>query len=469
MGYLDYATTADVGRMSRRSQAGILVGLVLLRALVYAAQGAGYVMDDWAIAGHRLMHGPLHTAATPLLEHPRPGLWLTYSTAYGLAGDHPLVMFAIVTVVNVAVVVLLWRTLSRFVSTTTAFLVAAVWVVLPTHNALTVWGAALQAVVALCLFLLGVDAFSRGRWIWGTLALVGGMWSYELVTMPALLTPLLLPGRLQLDPPDREVDWRRRAVALAVLVLAAIRSATNTTYPVDLHFIDVPRLWWSQFGTSLWGTEAVPRVVQFLVAAAVGVGVVVALVAWWRGDRDRESGPTLVLAGMGVIGVGSVTGFTFPLASYGLSDRLSAVSSIGAALVAVGVARLVWSHQRRLAVGAAAAFVAICVFGQAVSLWSWSQAGKDVEAVLREAEERLDDPGSTRVVVGVGRLERNNVPGIDPTSDDFVWRVRYGEDAPGTLLIALTDEYFVRLGSEDLLLHWPEVVDIRGGDLTHYR
>ena len=81
----------------------LLGGLVLARAMVYVALGPGFVSDDWSLAG--AMHLDGHQGRF-ILES-RPGSWAVFTAVYGIGGLHPVAVFALVTLLYLAVVLAL--------------------------------------------------------------------------------------------------------------------------------------------------------------------------------------------------------------------------------------------------------------------------------------------------------------------------------------------------------------------------
>lgn len=453
-------------RLARTGPAiGALAALVLARAAWYAVQGVDFVLDDWSLAGYRHFNG----AMTDVMLESRPGTWASLTALYAVADTHPLVLFGLVTALYLAATALLFLLARRFLDPLTALAVAAVWVVLPNHNTIALWGAIGNGLTALVLALAGGLALTYGRWLLAAALLAGSVLSYELFTPFCLLAPLVLPGPWQRDPSPRPVRVWQRGVVLASCLAAAAWSATHSIYPLELRVPDPVVYWSGHFGTGLVATAAPPAVARLALAGLAALGVVVALVAWLRGDRDRESGPTLVVAGLAVMAVGAWIGLTLPLGSHGQNDRLFAASSMGSALIVVGIVRYAWRASdaslpsHRVARGAVyagvTAFVAVCLVGQHISLGSWIQAGDDAVAAVAYVREHAEgDPGASHFVIGPTRIYRNAVSGIQDGDGKWALRLSFGDEGGGTLRIPDTPDGFVARTDDEVLVEWSEVL-----------
>ncbi len=445
--------------------AGALSALVLGRALAYAAGGVDFVLDDWSFAGYRAAHG----AMTDVFLRSRPGTWAVQTVGYGIAGEHPLVLFGLVTALFLVVTLLLHRVLLRFLAPTLALAVAAVWVVLPNHNTIALWGATMPTLVALALLLGAVLLLADGRWLPAAVLLAASVLTYELFVPLCLVAPFLVPGRPLLDPPGHAVRLVHRFAAAGAPLLASAYVAARPLYHRTVRLPDPVVFWSGHFGSGLFASADPPAVLRLAVAAAVAVAVVVCLVAWARGARGRGDGPALVVAGLVVMAVSAWVGLTLPLGAFGQNDRLYASSSIGAALVVVGVFRYAWrrtagtdpAHQvARVGVyGAVGALLALCLVGQWTSLRSWLRAGDDAVAVVAYVRAHADgDPGASHVVIGPERIYRNAVIGIQGEDAKWVFRLTFGDDAPGSLRVADTPADFVARTDDEVLVEWADVV-----------
>lgn len=457
-------SAAAVARHPARS-AALLAVLVLGRALVYAAGGVDFVLDDWSFAGYLAAHGTM----TDAFLRSRPGTWAVQSVLFGVAGDHPLVLFALVTALFLGVTLLLHRVLLRFVAPTLALATAAVWVLMPNHNTIALWGATMPTLVALGLLLGAVLLLADGRWLPAAVLLALSVVTYELFVPLCLVAPFVVPGPLQAAVPVRTVRPVHRVVVAGAALAAAAYVAARPLYPRDLRVPDPVVFWSGHFGTGLFATADPPAVLRLAVAGVVAVAVVVCLVAWLRGARGRDDGPALVVAGLVIMALSAWVGFTLPLGAFGQNDRLYASSSIGAAIVVVGVVRHAWlrlgagdpaRRGARLAIGAGVgAFVLLCLVGQRISLQSWLRAGDDAVAVVDYVQTNAEgDPGASHFVIGPERIYRNAVTGIQSGDAKWVFRLTFGDDATGTLRVADTPADFVPRTDHEVLVEWADVV-----------
>ena len=431
---------------------GALVVLVLARAAFYLLLGPGFVGDDWSLAGANDLDG--HQGHF-ILES-RPGSWVVFTAVYRAAGLHPVALFALVTVGYLAVVLLLFVLLGRFFATATALFVTAVWVLAPTHNTITVWGATSNSLVGMTLALVGLLLLTRGRWLPAAIVMAASVLTYELATPLLLLAPLLLPAPWQLEPPARVVRPIQRGLVFALVAAAAIWSATHSVYPATLSVPNPVVFWSAHFGSGLFATATAPALLRFALLAASAAGVVVCLVAWTRGDRGRESGPTLVLAGLAVMAVGAWVTVTLPIASHGVADRLYAVSSVGAALVIVGLLRWLRGQGTTAGVAGVVGLVMVCVIGQAVSLRSWSEAGDDSVALLHYLDRHFDDAGSRNFVVGPRSPYRNGILGVSGGHAKWTLWVWFDTTAGGLRTADTPAEFAPRKG--EIVVDWSDVL-----------
>jgi hypothetical protein len=382
--------------------------MVGARALVYLVFGPGFVSDDWSLAGAQLLDG----RQGDFILDSRPGSWAVFTVVFRLAGLHPVALFAIVTALYLAVVLAFYALLTRFVLPTTALIVAAVWVLLPTHTTITVWGSTTNSLVGMALALVGLLLLTHGRWLPAALLMAASVLCYELSTPFLLLGAFGLPATWQRVPTARALRAWQHAVVAGAVGLAALWSAAHSVYEPEL-LLPNPLIFWSaHFGSGLFASASTPAVLRFAALALFLVGALAGVVAWARGERDRESGPGLIVVGLAIMAVGAWVTITLPIASHGVVDRLYAVSSIGSALVAVGLYRLVVEHHQTVGVAAAAAFVTVCLVGTFVALRSWSQAGADSVALMRYLEAHFPDAASRDFVVGPTPPYRNGVLGV---------------------------------------------------------
>lgn len=439
-----------------RVQIGVLAALVVGRGLVLALFGVGFIVDDWHIADNVARFGPFDPSTNLGLRlRSLPGAWLIYDVAYAISGRHPLILLALGTAFSVGLVIVLYAALRRYTPDRVAFAVAALWVIMPNHNSLTAWGATLQARLALLLLCCGVLAMARGRWLPAAMCFAGAALSYELTVVPAVALAALLPAGSELRPRDR-------VKIVAAVVVAELFLRLSPHYPVRTTWPNPVFVWMGHVSSGLFATVYPPLQVRLALGAVVAMGIVACSVSWLRGNREMAAGPSLALAGLAVMLAGLASlpfgGGFLAFAEVGDKDRLYAVSSIGAAMVFVGIGCLIWHHSRLLAQVAGVALVLVCLVGQVVSLRSWSRAGDDGVALMNHLAELSPDPGGTGWVVGPERPWRNGVITLDTDSATHALRFTYG-DGDGFVRIAGNEAEYEIEEPDTVRVPWSDVVD----------
>ena len=423
--------------VSRRSLIAI-AGLVLLRAAVYVYLGAQLVMDDWGLLDQVERHGIL--GADLRLLRPRPLAWAVDGLVYGGIGRHPLILFLVMTVLNLVTALLVYVVGIRFVRSRTAFFVAALWVVAANHNTITVWTAAAPTLVAASLLLTGILLMTSGRWIAAAICLAVSVLAYELTIPLALAAAIIVPSAVPLH-------WKQRVLTAIPTLVAAVWVFKHPTYThAAIPHPDFSLLWRAHFSDGLLGTADGPlRLVHGLGDLAL-VGLACCLVAWVLGERGREDGPWLALCGFAVLVLGSAGSLRVGLnqQSVGLFDRLLALSSIGSVMVLVGIAQLVWRKSRLFATAGAVVVCAAIVAGQFVSLRSWAAAGDDAIAVLHYVDAIRPEAGApVHAAIGPQPRVHNGVPSSERDYDMFAlaYRMTFGEDLGSVRTIDTTEGF----------------------------
>jgi ElaB/YqjD/DUF883 family membrane-anchored ribosome-binding protein len=470
-----------LGWADRRRPAFVaLTSLVVGRAAVYAYNGANFVLDDWSLEYQRATAGAWSSVPGGQdLVHARPGAWLTFTLLHGIVGPHPLIQFAVLTAVNVGVVLVLYLVLSRFFDRPTALLVAAVWTLLPIHQSMSVWSGTSQIAVGVLLFLLGAWAFTYGRWLLAGLGLAASILCYEL-TVPAafaatvLIATPLVPLLASAAPPRAPITLLTRAKTLVFVVLATAWSRAHPVYDLELRMPSPATLWSGHFGLGIFGDLDAPEKLVMLVGGLVAAGVAVCLVWWLAGERGHRDGPSLVVAGLGVFLLGLVVSFTATTGVLGFNDRLYSMSSIGAAMMLSGLGVFLWRRVPMITAGLTGLLLIAVVVGQLLSLQSWSQAGGDVVALLNYLERTYPDPAHTNFIVGPSPRYRNNVLGASSPfgGADSAFRLTFPDAGPpcepapaecqASLVIAASAEEFVPTDRGETLVDWSRVLGADG-------
>lgn len=432
----------------------VLVGLVLARAAVYVVLGPGFVGDDWSLAG--AMHLDGHQGRF-ILES-RPGSYLVFTAVYGIGGTHPVAVFAAVTGLYLGVVLALHALTRRFLAPATALVVTGVWVLLPTHTTIAVWGATTNSLVGMTLALVGLLLLTHGRWAPATVAMVASVLSYELSTPLLLLGAIVLPARWQWVPSEKAVGRSARAITFAAVGASALWAATHSVYDEEFSLLlPNPVLYASaHYGSGLFGTASAPGALRLGVLAVLAVVLAAACVAWFRGERGRESGPGLVAIGLAVMASAAWIAFVLPIGSHGVVDRLFAVSTIGSAIALVGAYRYLRSHKPALARAGVSALVAVCLAGQFVALRSWSEAGADAVALLRHLERHHPDAAEQRFVLGPAPPYRNGVVGVSGGHGKWALWTWFDQKGGGLRIIEAGDDFVAEEG--EVMVTWPEVL-----------
>lgn len=443
-------------RRPRGVAVAALVGLVVARGAVHAWQGAHLVLDDWSIIyyGQQDFWGAL----SPEFRTSRPGAWLALTVVYGVVGAHPGVLLAIVTALNAVVAVLVYLVAARYLPTWWAAAVPAVWVLMASHASLTVWAATVPTLVALCFLAGGTLALQRHHWVVATVCLCAGALSYELV-LPAAGVAALVVGD------HRRVGWSRRAVMVVALGLVGAWTATHSIYPVSPEVPSLTDFWDSLVGRGVLGVGDPADWLRLTLEWLTLGGAVAALVLFARGDRAPDRGPWLVMVGTALVVLGAtgwvnLPNLVLPLAQ---SDRVNALSALGAAAIWVGVARALWVRRLRVVtIAVAAVLCAIAAVGQVAAMASWSAAGGDVAALFRYLDDTFQYADSRDFVVGLNRtpITHDGVFALGGEGfADPAARVSLGDGA-GSVVLAGDPQELVGTG-RGTLVDW---TDVLGGD-----
>lgn len=432
-GALALRLAARAGHRLDRRHLFVVSALVVGRAVVYGVAGVQFLADDWLIQANLDRFGPFGTAdGLALSARALPVAWVTYNVAFGVAGDHPLLLLGVGTLANLVVAALLYAVLTRVFSDRVALAVTALWVLVPNHSALTSWGATIHARVALALLLAGVLTVIRGRAWWvAALCFVGASFSYELTLPVSLAAAVLLPSAGALSR-------RGRAAIVGALAVAVLWQRAAPHYPAALRVRSPLWVWSGHVGAGWFGRIDVPLPLQLALAGTVALGVVVAVSLWLRGERGWDDGPTVVVAGLVVMTLGlatlnltdAVLGDSERLAA----DRLYAVSSMGAALVLVGLGLVVWRRRPGVAVVGAVAAVGLGLVGTVGSARVWADEGRAAARLFPALEAAGGtDPAATTFVLTPRDPWRRGVIGVYPVAADAAFHGRFG-DGPGTVL-----------------------------------
>ncbi|MBV8161780.1 MAG: hypothetical protein JO265_12720 [Acidimicrobiia bacterium] len=398
-------------RVSDRTTIVGLALLVIVLALPYAVRGPKLFLDDWWVLRNRQFSGTLGAAGHQQAVA-RPGAWLVFTLAFGVFGRHPLPLYVLQTLLNAAVAALLYLVLHRFLSRELAAAVVVVRAVLPNHSAMDHWASTLTIVVALLLLLVGgvllIRACDRQQRPWAAVALfVASGLCYE-ATLPmegALLiaVPLLTTRRLR---------WDALVVGGAAVGATGLWALTHAWRGIPSGYGDVTVEYTVQFGRGIAFSDATGKLLAGVAAAGVAVVLWRLLAPSFRGRVVLGDG--LVLAGLLTIALGTLPFVKFPITVLGINDRADVITSIGGAMVWVGLGDLLWRATRRrpaVVVGAALAFLCCVVPARFQRDQSYWRAGEDAEQLLAALRRTFPHP-SGPIVVGPAARNRNGVVGL---------------------------------------------------------
>lgn len=414
--------------LDRNSRVAALLGAIsVLRALPYLVSGSGLLLSDWSRVASAQFDG-LENVSYPAERLVHPLASLVFTGLYGVIGAHPVLYVIVLTALATGTAVALFHLLARFVDRPTAFAVAGVWALLPTQVALAYWAASAAVGVGLVLLLVGVDLLDQGRWVGALVLLLEAGLCTELVVPVAFVAVLTLPRG------ESGVDRRARTTMAVSLAALAAWILWHPTRSMLGSVVRPGTLWSAHFGLGVAPNHTIGIALYCAAAAGVSLG----LWRWWRGQRSAGSGPWLVAVGTVVLALGVVPILRDEtLAPRGMSGRAYAVSSIGAALIWVGIAKLVTNARPAWLALVAGAFALVLLCSVAVAGRAWSRAAQDAVAVLDHVDERTATTAKPMaIVVGPSPPNRDGVTGLaGRTNSEGAWALRTGGRA-GSLLVS---------------------------------
>jgi hypothetical protein len=440
-----------------RTGAAVVGLLAALRGLLVLVQGAPFLTDDFIYVYGRRFEGWMHTSAEFRLQN-RPGSWLTQTVLFGLSGASPVVLSILVTLLNVGAAVALYFAVRRFFPHPAPLLVAGLWVLLPAHSTFTVWGSAAQGIIALTAAFCGLTLLSKGRWGWALLLFSCSLLFYELEVATVFAASVLVGTRfaqpLEPIPAERRIRPWQRAVMVVVLLVVTRWMARNPTFELEVGAPNAMTTWSGHVGYGLLAHDAGSALLLRGLERGTMVALAFCAVLWLLGDRDRDRGPSLALVGVVVMALGLVLVVAVPAGLYGMTNRLYGASSVGVALIFVGIGQTVWHRARVLAAAGAVALVALCLVGQLAATRGATRAGQDVAALIDHLRT-FEDPANTVFVVELGP-DRNGFVGIDHWFDLYPYKLAFPEGT-GNLEVAPTATT-PNVGPGEVLVTWDDVL-----------
>jgi hypothetical protein len=396
-----------------------IAGLSLLTSVPYAVLGPYLLLDDWFTLWFRMRDGILWTGGHGQLSA-RPGAFLVLLVQYGVIGAHPLVLYLLQAALAAAAAALLFVAGRRLLGPGRAFAVAAVWVLLPNHSSIDRWAAALPALVSLVLLLAGVvvleRAVERGGSVTAAVALLcASALCYEASLAPGALALLAVPWLM-----ERRPDLRDLAMAEVPLVLTGAWMFAHSQHRSGdfSGWFDFARMVQAHMGVGLNRPEG-------LMLAVLVVGLIGTMLALARPVAPSlrslpEDATRLVLAGLVVIGAGTVAFARYPIAPLGLGDRANVVASVGTALLWVGIGTALWDRRRAVGVAAAAAFALVLLLGRVERDVDYTAAGDDAKRILAALDRTYPSRPPGVVVVGPKPVFHYGIVGLIGPLDQAV-------------------------------------------------
>lgn len=434
LGWLEPRADADLAPRWPAALAGLAAAAP---TLISAAWSPSLLVDDWGfaeVARSQGLVGFLHGSDVPS----RPLQAGYHGLTFVLLGDHVVAHLLLLALLNGLAGGLVWLVARRWLTTWSACVATAAWVVIPTHGATRLWIATGPIVVALVLVLLAALLASTRRphpWL-ALLAVIGSGLSYEgglAIGVLVVVIAIVRSGRTHLG--------RRLAIAgTALLVTAAWVWGTSPKRADGVGpDIKLDRLLPAGFGSALvpdaWRSGTTAMVPLLLLSATVLLTILPAF-------RRPEAARLLVAGGVvTVLGAAPFVLAGFPVSTDGMLDRANTFTALGTALLVTAVV----DQARRLPapVAASIAAAALIVLGAANldDLRGAHDAADDGRALLAELEQTSLPTDGRPIVIG----PTPNRSGWAPFGYDSIaaaWTLRTGQVLP--LRDSLDDESFAR-------------------------
>ena len=377
-------------------------------AVPFALRGPGFILDDWFTLYFRRFQGVLWAGGHGQLAA-RPGAWLTYLLEFGLIGAHPQAIYAIQTLLNVAIAVALFRLARRFVPESTALAIAVVWVVLQDHSTVDHWASTTPSQVSLLLLLVGGLALvtATDRRSAGVLAVAlfaASALSYE-ATLPVAAAALFAVPWVR----RRAVPWRLATAQLVPLAVTGGWMLAHTQHH-EHGWFSFGLLYTSHFGWGITSNRSVGIAVGFAIAVVLA-GLAAGLILHRLAPQTRAVLP-LLATGVVVIVLGTLAFARDPIDPIALGDRANVVSSIGAACMWTALGLLAWRWRRAVGAVLVTAFVVMSAVARNQRDVDYARAGDDTVAILAAVRHSYPVPPGGVIVVGPAPILHHDITGL---------------------------------------------------------
>ena len=405
-----------------RHAVAVLVVLATVLFVPVLVAGPGFYLDDWFTLRNARIDGSWSAADGSQLRA-RPGSNLIYALSFGVVGAHPAIHFLACALLVTLSAVLVHRIAARFCPAPAPLAIAAVWLVASNHSSLEMWPSTINISTSLVLLLGAIDLLtgdaSRLRHAFAAGLLVVSVLCYE-ATGPAAVVAVVAIALMLRRGRDR---WHLVVVAGVPLGLAGAWLLANINpAKQDLDVWLAPEaVLPGHFGVSVVGDN----VLATLLALAVLVVSLAAAATVLLRRQDVGWELRLLAAGWVVLAAGVAPFVRYFYSPEGLSDRVTVVSGLGAAMVLVSAATWAARFVPAAAVIGFAAIVLVAMVGRRTAIVdSYVTAADDSRRILAEVEQRWPSGPEETLVFGPYPVVRHNVvPLIDV---DWMIQWRYG-------------------------------------------
>ncbi|MCB0959091.1 MAG: hypothetical protein KDB04_06165 [Acidimicrobiales bacterium] len=366
-------------------------GLALVRVLPYLLGGPGFFVDDWRNLARLDTVGWLRSAEASRFAS-RPGAWAVETVLYPVLRDHPVWWVIVLAALATAVAAVLYLLLCRFTTPVVALAVVTLWLLLPNHTSLRTFANTAPMTVGLLLLVVSIVLMDDGRLVLGALVAAAGGLCYEVMLIPAL-------GALVAIHLWRGEGTRRAASrAAGVVVVTGLLMLIHPTYrPGSAHRGSPAVIPAAHFASGLTPDPTIARILAATSVLGIGLGVA----RYAKGDREVGGGPWLIVCGLATIALGvAAFALKWPTEVRGQADRSFVVSSVGAALAWVGIARVLLERSRGALGAAALALLVVLASANATYQRDWVESAQGARQMLEGVQCRFGD--EVPVDLGVG-------------------------------------------------------------------